>query len=225
MFKTKTDGDKLAALESELATKRKAHDLAVSNFTETRTKADKLADLVAHAALSGDFDLQNLESELDAAERRARAFASARNQVGAEIRELEARLDLERTRGNRDATASHLESIADQIAAVVAELRPGMAKLQAAMESAAFPDLLASADLNLVRIFPHNVALGCGAIASGDPELWISTIRAFAQEVRDGRRSFALGETAAQIATARAASDNTVWTAIAAGTRRLLKTA
>ena len=93
------------------------------------------------------------------------------------------------------------------------------------MESSGFPDLISFADLNLARIFPHNVALGAGAIASNDPELWTSTIRTFAQEIRDGRRSFALGETATQIAQGRVASDNTVWTAIAAGTRRLLKTA
>ena len=137
MFK-KNDGDKLAALESELAGKREAHELAVSNFATTRDKADALADRVARAALTGDLDLQNLEAELEAAERRARAFASARNQVGIEIRELEQRLDLEKTRGQRDASAQFLEGVADQIIAVVTELRPGKAKLQAAMESSRF---------------------------------------------------------------------------------------
>ena len=220
--KSKTAIDQL---ETELTAKRDAHEKAVSNFAETRDKADRLADLVAHAALSGDFDLQNLESELDAAERRARAFASARNQVGAEIRELEQRLDHEKNRGQRETAARHLEGIADQIDAVVTELRPGMAKLQSSMEAVGFPDLLAFADLNLARIFPHNVFLGAGAIASGDPELWVETIRRYAAEIRSGQRSFELGPTATEIATARAASDNTVWTAIAAGTRRLLKTA
>ena len=225
MFKTKIDGQHLAELESELAGKRKAHALAVSNFAETRDRADALADKVARAALTGDLDLQNLEAELDAAERRARAFASARNQVGAEIRELAARLDHEKTRGQRETTARYLEAIADQIVRLVAELRPGMARLQAAMEASGFPDLLSFADLNLARIFPHNVFLGAGAIASGDPELWVETIRRYAAEIRSGTRSFELGETATQIAEARAASDDTVWRAIAAGTRRLLKTA
>ena len=93
------------------------------------------------------------------------------------------------------------------------------------MESSSFPDLLSFAELNLARIFPHNVFLGSGAIASDDPEKWIATIRAFAAEIRNGQRSFELGPTATQIAEERAASDNRVWTAIAAGTRRLLKTA
>ena len=181
MFKIKHDG-RLAELENELAAKRDAHSKALANFTETRDKADTLADKVARAALTGDFDLQNFEAELDAAERRARAFASARNQVGGEIRELEARLAMEKTRGDREASAKYLDNIADQIAAVVAELRPGMARLQAAMESSGFPDFLAYAAIDLVRIFPHNVALGAGAIASGDPELWTSTIRRYAAE-------------------------------------------
>ena len=98
-----------------------------------------------------------------------------------------------------------------------------MARFQAALESSGFPDLLSFADLNLARIFPHNIALGSGAIASGDPELWISTIRAYAAEIRNGTRSFELGPTATEIARDRAASDTNVWTAIAAGTRRLLK--
>ena len=220
--KSKTAIDQL---ETELSAKRTAHDLAVANFAETRDKADTLADRVARAALTGDLDLQNLEAELEAAERRARAFASARNQVGIEICELEGQLEVEKTRDKREAAAKYLENVADQIAAVVAELRPGMAKLQSSMEAVGFPDLLAFADLNLAQIFPHNIALGSGAIASNDPELWTSTIRTFAQEIRDGKRSFALGETATEIAQGRVASDNTVWTAIAAGTRRLLKTA
>ena len=75
MFKsTKNDGDKLAELEAELTAKRTAHDLAVSNFATTRDKADALADKVARAALTGDLDLQDLELELAAAERRSRAF-------------------------------------------------------------------------------------------------------------------------------------------------------
>ena len=206
MFKsTKNDG-RLAELESDLATKRQAHALAVSNFTATRDKADTLADRVARAALTGDLDLQNLETELKSVERRCRAFASARNAVGGEIREIEALIVLEKTRGQREAAAQYLESVADQIDAVVAELRPGMAKLQSSMEAVGFPDLLAFADLNLARIFPHNVALGCGAIASDDPKLWTSTIRAFAQEIRDGKRSFQLGETAMEIAQGRVAS-------------------
>ena len=226
MFKsTKNDGQQLAKLESELNAKRQAHGLAVTNFTATRAKADALADQVAAAALVGDFDLNDLESSLDACERRCRAFAAARNAVGTEIREIESLIVLEKTRGQREEAALYLESVADQIDAVVAELRPGTAKLQSSMEAVGFPDLLAFADLNLARIFPHNVALGCGAIASGDPELWTSTIRAFAAEIRSGKRSFELGETATQIAQGRVASDNTVWTAIAAGTRRLLKTA
>ena len=226
MFKTaKNDGDKLAALESELNAKRAAHETAVANFTETRDKADVLADRVARAALTGDLDLQNLEAELDAAERRARAFASARNAVGGEIRELESRINLEKTRDKSESAAKYLESIADEIVTLVADLRPGVAKLQALMEAAAFADLLSFADLNLARIFPHNIFLGSGALASSDPERWVETIRAFAAEIRDGRRSFELGETATQIAQARAASDTNVWTAIAAGTRRLLKTA
>jgi hypothetical protein len=223
MFKLKNDGDKLAALETELTTKRTAHATAVANFATTRDKADRLADLVAHAALTGDFDLQNLEAELEAAERRARAFASARNQVGGEIRELEARLAMEKTRGDREASARYLEGVADQIVSLVADLRPGMARLQAAMESSGFPDLLSSADLNLVRIFPHNVSMGAGAIASGDPELWVETIRRYAAEVRSGQRGFELGPTATQIAHDRAASDTNVWVAIADGARRLLK--
>ena len=220
--KSKTAIDQL---ETELATKRAAHDTAVANFTAVRTRADALADQVAAAALVGDFDLQDLEHELDAAERRARAFASARNAVGIEIRELEQRLDHEKTRDKREASAKYLEGIADQIDAVVAELRPGMARLQGLMESSAFPELLSFADLNLARILPHNLFLGAGALASSDPEKWIATIRAYAAEIRSGQRSFELGATATEIATARAASDNTVWTAIAAGTRRLLKTA
>ena len=134
--KSKTAIDQL---ETELSAKRQSHDTAVANFTETRDKADVLADKVARAALTGDFDLQNLEAELDAAERRARAFASARNQVGAEIRELEQRLDHEKNRGQRETAARHLEGIADQIDAVVADLRPGMVRLQGLMEARVSP--------------------------------------------------------------------------------------
>ena len=54
----------------------------------------------------------------------------------------------------------HLEGIADQIAAVVAELRPGMARLQSLMESSGFPDLISFADLNLARIFRTIFSLG-----------------------------------------------------------------
>ena len=140
--------------KSDLATKRQAHALAVSNFTATRDKADTLADRVARAALTGDLDLQNFETEVESVERRCRAFASARNAVGGEIREIEALIDLEKTRGQREAAAKYLESIADQIDAVVTELRPGMAKLQSSMEAVGFPDLLAFADLNFARIFP-----------------------------------------------------------------------
>ena len=220
--KSKTAIDQL---ETELATKRAAHDTAVANFTAVRTRADALADQVAAAAFVGGADLQDLEHELDAAERRARAFASARNAVGIEIRELEQRLNHEKTRDKREAVARYLESIADEIVAVVAEFGRAWHGFRGCSESSAFPDLLSFAAMDLVRLFPHNRFLGAGAIASSDPEKWVATIRAFAAEIRNGRRCFELGATATEIAKARAASDNNVWVAIAAGARRLLKTA
>ena len=168
-----------------------------------------------------------MKQELDAAERRARAFASARIRRPPKSGNWNQRLDHEKTRDKAGSGGGNTwKALPTRSPRWLPSCGLGCRTSSRLWKVFRFfPALLSFADLNLARIFPHNVALGRWGYCE-----WVilncgsATIRAFAQEIRDGRRSFELGETATQIAQGRVASDNNVWTAIAAGTRRLLKT-
>ena len=131
MFKTaKNDGDKLSALKSELNAKRAAHETAVANFTETVTRPTSWLTVspAPHSLATSTRKISKpnlMRPKGGLGHLQVRATRSA-----AKFASLKSRINLEKTRDKSKSAAKYLESIADEIVTLVADLRPGVAKLR-----------------------------------------------------------------------------------------------
>jgi hypothetical protein len=176
----------VAGLEKQLADKQAKLAQLRSQYGEVRTRADELGDAVAAALVDDAANLQSLEGQLFAAESRLRSTQAAIAKVDAEVSNLAQRLEAEKDRVAREASAARLRQLAKDLA----KLKPAAAKatLDVAEIVGQLPakalDSLPSATAQILKFWTP----ACNFYAGDVLDLTADFLRTVADEILAGTR-------------------------------------